>query len=95
MVTCTNTTPYDVQLDQGAGSGATVTNRLMTAGTHTVQYGIYKDNAHSQPWGSTVGTNTASANGPSASLTAYGQVPTQAAPTPGSHADVVGVTVTC
>jgi spore coat protein U-like protein len=33
VVTCTNTTPYDVQLDQGAGSGATVTNRLMTAGS--------------------------------------------------------------
>src|SRR5436309_845690 len=29
-VTCTNTTPYNVGLDKGAGSGASVTNRLMT-----------------------------------------------------------------
>jgi spore coat protein U-like protein len=92
-VTCNATIPLTIALDNGA-TGTGPTTRLMTAGTHTVQYGIYKDNAHSQPWGSTVGTNTASANGPSASLTAYGRVPTQAAPTPGSYADVVGVTVT-
>src|SRR5436189_6340945 len=29
-VTCTNTTPYNIGLDKGAGTGATVTNRLMT-----------------------------------------------------------------
>src|SRR3981189_1821439 len=29
-VTCTNTTPYNVGLDKGAGSGASVSNRLMT-----------------------------------------------------------------
>jgi spore coat protein U-like protein len=92
-VTCNAGIPLTIALDNGA-TGSGPTTRLMTAGTHTVQYGIYKDNAHSQPWGSTVGTNTASGNGPSASLTAYGQVPTQTAPTPGSYADVVGVTVT-
>ncbi len=92
-VTCNASIPLTIALDNGA-TGTGPTTRLMTAGTHTVQYGIYKDNAHSQPWGSTVGVNTASGNGPSASLTAYGQVPTQAAPTPGSYADVVGVTVT-
>ncbi len=92
-VTCNAAIPLTIALDNGA-TGTGPTARLMTAGTHTVQYGIYKDNAHSQPWGSTVGTDTASANGPSASLTAYGQVPTQAAPTPGSYADIVGVTVT-
>jgi spore coat protein U-like protein len=92
-VTCNAAIPLTIALDNGA-TGTGPTTRLMTAGTHTVQYGIYKDGAHSQPWGSTVGTNTASANGPSASLTAYGQVPTQAAPPPGSYADIVGVTVT-
>ena len=92
-VTCNATIPLTIALDNGA-TGTGPTTRLMTAGTQTVQYGIYKDNAHSQPWGSTVGVNTATATGPSASLTAYGQVPTQAAPTPGSYADIVGVTVT-
>jgi spore coat protein U-like protein len=67
----------------------------MTAGGNSIRYGIYKDSAHSQPWGNTVGVNTAAGTGPSATLTAYGQVPAQApAPAPGSYADVVGVTVT-
>lgn len=93
-VSCNATLPVTVALDNGA-TGTGPTSRLMTAGTHTIQYGIYKDSAHSQPWGNTVGTNTASGTGPSATLTAYGQVPAQSpAPTPGSYADVVGVTVT-
>jgi spore coat protein U-like protein len=92
-VSCNAGLPVTVALDNGA-TGTGPTSRLMTAGTHTIQYGIYKDSAHSQPWGNTVGINTASGAGPSATLTAYGQVPTQAAPTPGSYADVVGVTVT-
>ena len=92
-VTCNAGIPLTVALDKGA-TGTGPTNRLMTAGTHTVQYGIYKDSAHSQPWGNTAGVNTASANGPAASLTAFGQVPPQPAPIPGSYADIVGVTVT-
>jgi spore coat protein U-like protein len=92
-VSCNAPIPLTVALDNGA-TGTGPTNRLMTAGTQSIQYGIYKDSAHSQPWGNTAGVNTATGTGPSASLTAYGLVPTQTAPTPGSYADVVGVTVT-
>jgi spore coat protein U-like protein len=93
-VSCNAILPVTIALDNGA-TGTGPTSRLMTAGTHTIQYGIYKDGAHSQPWGNTVGVNTASGTGPSATLIAYGQVPAQSpAPTPGSYADVVGVTVT-
>ena len=93
-VSCNAILPVTIALDNGT-TGTGPTSRLMTAGTHTIQYGIYKDGAHSQPWGNTVGVNTASGTGPSATLTAYGQVPAQSpAPTPGSYADVVGVTVT-
>jgi spore coat protein U-like protein len=93
-VSCNAGLPVTVALDNGA-TGTGPTTRLMTAGTHTIQYGIYKDSAHSQPWGNMVGIDTASGAGPSATLTAYGQVPAQSpAPTPGSYADVVGVTVT-
>ena len=50
-VTCTNTTPYQVQLDQGAGSGASVTNRLMTGpSSATVAYGLYQDSGHATNW---------------------------------------------
>ena len=92
-VSCNASLPVTVALDNGA-TGTGPTNRLMTAGSNSIRYGIYQDSAHTQPWGSTVGTNTASASGPSATLTTYGQVPAQLAPVPGSYADVVGVTVT-
>jgi len=93
-VSCNATLPVTIALDNGA-TGTGPTSRLMTAGSNTIQYGIYKDSGHSQPWGNTVGVNTAAGTGPAATLTAYGQVPAQSpAPTPGSYADVVGVTVT-
>lgn len=92
-VTCNASIPLTVALDNGA-TGTSPTNRLMTSGSNTVKYGIYQDIGHGVAWGNSVGSNTESASGPTASLTAYGQVPAQAAPVPGSYADVVGVTVT-
>ncbi len=92
-VNCNGAIPVTIALDNGA-TGTGPTTRLMTAGAKTVQYGIYKDAAHAQPWGATVGTNTGSVNGPSGSLTAYGSVPAQTSPAPGSYADVVNVTAT-
>ena len=92
-VTCNAAIPLTVALDNGA-TGVGPTNRLMSAGSQTIRYGIYKDSARTQPWGNTAGVNTATGTGPAAALTAYGQVPAQTAPAPGSYADVVGVTVT-
>jgi spore coat protein U-like protein len=92
-VNCNGAIPVTIALDNGA-TGTGPTTRLMTAGPKTVQYGIYKDSAHAQPWGAVVGSNTGSVNGPSGSLTAYGSVPAQTSPAPGSYADVVNVTAT-
>jgi spore coat protein U-like protein len=92
-ISCNATIPITVALDNGS-TGTGPTNRLMTAGSDNIRYGIYKDSTHTQPWGNTVGVNTASGTGPSATLTAYGQVPVQTTPNPGAYADVVGVTVT-
>jgi spore coat protein U-like protein len=96
-VTCTNTTPYNVGLDKGAGSGASVTNRLMTGpASATVAYGLYQDSGHSTNWGNTVGTDTVTGtgNGSAQTLTVYGQVGSQTTPAPGGYADTVNVTVT-
>jgi spore coat protein U-like protein len=96
-VTCTNTTPYNIELDQGAGSGATVTNRLMTGpSSATVAYGLYQDSAHSTNWGKTDGTDTVAGtgNGSAQTLTVYGHIAAQTTPAPGSYADTVNVTVT-
>src|SRR5260370_13223847 len=83
-VTCTNTTPYDVQLDQGAGSGATATNRLMTdPSSATVAHGLYQDSAHATNWGKTNGADTVAGtgNGSAQSLTVYGHIAAQTTPT--------------
>lgn len=96
-VTCTNTTPYNVGLDAGAGSGATVASRLMTGpSSATVTYGLYQDSGHASVWGNTIGTNTVTGtgNGNAQSLTVYGYIAPQTTPAPGAYADTVNVTVT-
>jgi spore coat protein U-like protein len=96
QVQCTNTTPYNIGLDAGTGSGATVTTRKMTSGSNTVNYSLYSDTNHTVVWGNTVGTNTVSAtgNGAAQNYTVYGQVPAQTTPAPGTYTDTITVTVT-
>jgi spore coat protein U-like protein len=93
---CTNTTPYNISLDPGQGTGATVAVRKMTSGANTVNYSLYSDSGHTVVWGNTVGTNTVAAtgNGAAQSYTVYGQVPAQTTPAPGTYTDTITVTVT-
>ncbi|MEX3959916.1 spore coat U domain-containing protein [Trinickia sp. EG282A] len=99
-VNCTNTTPFNIGLDAGAGSGATVASRVMTSGSNTLSYSLYQDSGHSTVWGNTVGTDTVSATGAgmasgnAITKTVFGYVPTQPNTVPGSYADTVKVTVT-
>jgi spore coat protein U-like protein len=95
-VQCTNLLPYNVKLDAGLGSGATVANRKMTSGAYTVNYSLYQDNARTIVWGQTVGTNTLSSTGSGSNqvLTVYGRAPSQTTPAPGSYSDTVVVTIT-
>lgn len=96
-VTCTNTTPYTVSLDAGAGTGATTTVRKMTGPAAAIlNYGLYRDAAGTLNFGNTIGTDTAAGigNGNSQPITVYGRVPTQTSPAPGSYADTVNVTIT-
>lgn len=91
-VTCNAVVPVTVGLDNGA-TGTGPTTRLMKSGTNAITYGIYRDVAASLPWGNTVGTNTAVRDG-TGTLIAYGLVPAQTSPPPGSYADVVNVVIT-
>jgi len=95
-LTCTNTSPYDVGLDAGIGSGATVAARKMTTGGPTINYTLYQDPARTILWGNTVGTNTCpgTGNGAAQALTVYGRVPAQSTPAPGAYSDTINVTVT-
>src|ERR1700722_8945936 len=83
-VQCTNTTPYNIGLDAGTATGATVTTRKMTNGAATVSYSLYSNAGMTTNWGNTVGTDTVAAtgNGASQSYTVYGQIPAQTTPAP-------------
>jgi spore coat protein U-like protein len=96
QVTCTNSTPYNIGLNAGTGTGATVATRKMTSGATTVNYTLYSNSTRTTVWGNTVGTDTVAAtgNGSAQSYTVYGRVPTQAAPAPGTYTDTITVTVT-
>nr|WP_321984292.1 spore coat U domain-containing protein [uncultured Lichenicoccus sp.] len=92
-VSCNASTPVTMALDNGA-TGTGPTARQMKSGSHVITYGIYRDAGFTLPWGSTSGTNTASLSTGTGTLTAYGQVPAQASPPPGSYTDAVNVTIT-
>ncbi len=96
LVTCTNGTHYDVGIDEGAGSGATVAARKMTASSNTLTYSLYRDASHSLVWGKTINTDTLSGTGSGAqqTLTMYGRVSAQQTAPVGSYSDTVTVTVT-
>lgn len=86
-----NTASEVVALDNGA-TGTGPTTRFMVFGANSVRYGIYQDAAHTVPWGNIIGRTTETASG-TTTLTAYGLVPVQTTPPPGSYTDVVNVIV--
>jgi len=96
-VQCTNTTPFNIALSAGSGgSGATVTNRLMTGtGGATIGYSLYRTAARDTVWGTTVGTNTLAGTGTGAPqpFTVYGRVLPQNTPAPGVYTDTVTATI--
>lgn len=97
VVLCTSGTAFQVGLNAGGGSGATVTSRKMTSGSDVLGYGLYQDTGRTTRWGDTPGTDTPAATTASVlptTLTVYGRVPaSQNVPT-GLYSDVVTVTVT-
>jgi spore coat protein U-like protein len=97
-VACSNTVPYNVGLDAGTGTGATVTSRSMTGptGALPLHYSLFQDSARTINWGDTVGTDTVAGtgNGSGQTLTVYGQVPAGQGNRPGTYNDTITVTVT-
>jgi len=95
-VTCTNGTAYEVSMNAGSGTGATVAARKMSSSSDLLTYSIYRDSGRTNVWGVTSGSNTVTGTGSGAAqtLNVYGRIPAnQTAPT-GSYTDTVTVTVT-
>ena len=96
-VTCTNGTTYNVGLDAGKATGATVGNRSMTGpGSVLLNYVLTQDSAHTINWGDTVGTDTVTGtgNGSAQSITVYGQVAANQYVTANAYTDTITATVT-
>jgi spore coat protein U-like protein len=95
-VQCSNALPYTVALNGGNSGAVNPTQRKMANGPSQITYGLYRDAARTLPWGSTMGTNTASGTGTGLiqALTVYGRVAAQTTPAPGVYQDTIVVTVT-
>lgn len=96
-VTCTNTTPYNIGLSAGSGTGSLGTTRYLSAAggnTATVLFNLFQS-AGANPWGNTQGTNTVGGTGTGAAqvLTVYGEVPAQATPAPDAYRSTITATV--
>ncbi len=95
-VLCTNTTDYDIGLDEGTGGGATVTTRVMESGANDLTYSLYQNTQRTTVWGDTVGVDTVSdtGTGSNQTFTVYGRLFALQNAAPGSYSDTVTVTVT-
>jgi spore coat protein U-like protein len=95
-VRCPPGTGYTIGLDGGLSGASDPTARQLDSGTNTITYGIYRDAARTQPWGTTIGGNTipGTGSGNFQDYTAYGRIPQQTTPPPGVFADTIVVTVT-
>src|SRR5262249_42414942 len=96
-VICTNGTAWEVSMNAGGGTGATVAARKMTdAGSNLLTYSLYRDSGRANVWGVTSGANTVTGAGTGAaqSLNVYGRIPANQASPTGAYTDTVVVTVT-
>lgn len=91
-VTCTNSTTYNVGLNNGANYS--VPNRRMKANTSDyLNYGLYSDGGRTTAWDDTT-TVAGTGNGSAQSLNVYGRLPAGQALFTGSYTDLITVTVT-
>ncbi|HEY1804810.1 MAG TPA: spore coat U domain-containing protein [Terracidiphilus sp.] len=76
-VTCTNGQAYDVALNAGLASGATVTARSMTNGSAELGYKLFSNSARTTNWGNSSSTGWVAGTGTGSAQTyiIYAQIP--------------------
>ncbi len=95
-VNCSRGAAYDVGLNAGTATGATITNRSMTGPAGALLgYGLYSNSTHTTNWGNTAATNwvTGTGSGANQVITVYAQLPAGRYVAPGSYTDTITVTV--
>ncbi len=90
-VLCTLGTAYNVGLNAGGGTGASVATRKLTSGANTLDYTLYTDSGRTTVWGNTVGTNTVSGTYAlaQAPLTVYGRITASQSVPAGTYNDTI------
>ncbi len=98
LVRCTNTAQWNIGLNQGTCTGATVTTRCMTGpAPFLLNYSLSSDAAGTVNWGNTVGTDTVAGTGTGTSqvVSVFGTLPAgQSTAGPGGYADTITATIT-
>lgn len=94
-VTCTSGTAYNVGLNAGTATGASVTNRMMTGPSSVhLNYSLFSNSSYTTNWGNSTGSwVSGTGTGSAQTLTVYGQIPAGQYPVPGSYADTITATV--
>jgi spore coat protein U-like protein len=96
-VTCTNLATFNIGLNSGTATGATVTTRKMTSpASATLNYVLFQNSARTQNWGNTVGTDTLTSQGTGAAVIydVYGQMAAGQFGTPATYSDTIIATIT-
>ena len=100
-VGCTKGTPYTMSVGTGSTAGGTISQRLMTNGTGSLQYNVYTSSTYTTLLGDgTAGSSKVAGTGSGLAspqiTTVYGQVPdvaTNQVATPGAYTDTLTVSV--
>jgi spore coat protein U-like protein len=91
---CTNTTPYQIGLDNGQNASGS-TRRMHNGAGKYVSYELYRDAARSQRWGDTLNSDTLAGigTGSAQAKSIYARTAPQITPPQGSYSDTVTVTI--
>ena len=102
-VTCTNSAPYSIGMDNGANVSGSQ-RRMKNGASNFINYNLYTDAGRTNAWTTAASSTTCTAanscalgtgNGAAQSVNIYGRVPTVAtAPTAGAYTDTVVMTIT-
>jgi spore coat protein U-like protein len=95
-VLCTVGTAYNVGLNAGTASGATVATRKLSSGASRLNYTLYSNTGRTVVWGNTIGSDTV---GATYTLNqqphrVYGRIPPGQTVIAGTYNDTITVTIT-
>jgi spore coat protein U-like protein len=95
-VTCTNTTPYYINLNSGLQADSSNYPRMSGPGSDLLSYRLFQNAGRTVVWQNTVNVNgvAGTGNGTARQLTVYGRVVAGQRVRPGSYTDIVIATIT-